>query len=180
MEQENINIEEKIFNDISIYDTENFIVAVPKMPHIPREDGGHLWIRAKNEYFSSRVDLEPKLAIEVMRLTLLIGEAMQKGMKNRGIHIERINYQENGNWACQKNIEPEFHIHLYGRTKNSKTQTWGEALVFPNQDTGFYDNFERFNNEDIQEIKKQINILEKEEKYNITKWSIEDKREENK
>ena len=160
------------FKDEVIYETENFVVAVPKVPHIPRTDGGHLWIRSKEKYFSSRIELEPKLAIEVMRLTMLIGEAMEKAMKNRDINVERINYQENGNWAYQKGMNPEFHIHLYGRTKDSTTQTWGEALVFPNKSTGFYDKFERFNNEDIEELNKQINILEKEEKYNIANWIL--------
>lgn len=160
------------FNDKVIYETENFVVAVPKVPHIPRIDGGHLWIRAKKKYFSSRIELEPKLAIEVMRLTMLLGEAMQKGMKNRGINVERINYQENGNWAYQKGMNPEFHIHLYGRTKNSKTQIWGEALVFPNKNTGFYDNFERLNNEDIEEIKKQITVLEQDSKFIKENWGL--------
>ena len=160
------------FNDNVIYETENFVVAVPKVPHIPRTDGGHLWIRAKKKYFSNRIELEPKLAIEVMRLTMLLGEAMEKGMKNRGINIERINYQENGNWAYQKGMNPEFHIHLYGRTKDSITQTWGEALIFPNKSTGFYDKFERFNNEDIEEIKRQIDLLEKEDKYNLVNWRL--------
>ena len=160
------------FNDNVIYETENFVVAVPKVPHIPRTDGGHLWIRAKKKYFSSRIELEPKLAIEVIRLTMLLGEAMEKGMKNRGINIERINYQENGNWAYQKGMNPEFHIHLYGRTKDSTTQIWGEALVFPNKSTGFYDEFERFNNEDIEEIKRQINLLGKEDKYNFVNWKL--------
>ena len=164
------------FKDEVIYETENFVVAVPKVPHIPRTDGGHLWIRSKEKYFSSRIELEPKLAIEVMRLTMLIGEAMEKAMekamKNRNINVERINYQENGNWAYQKGMKPEFHIHLYGRTEDSKTQIWGEALNFPNKSTGFYDKFERFNNEDIEEIKKQINLLEKEDKYDLKNWGV--------
>lgn len=160
------------FKDEVIYETENFVVAVPKVPHIPRTDGGHLWIRSKEKYFSSRIELEPKLAIEVMRLTMLIGEAMEKAMKNRNINVERINYQENGNWAYQKGMNPEFHIHLYGRTKDSTTQTWGEALVFPNKSTGFYDNFEKFNNEDIEEIKRQITILEQDGKFIKENWSL--------
>lgn len=160
------------FADEVIYETENFVVAVPKVPHIPRTDGGHLWIRAKKSYFSSRTELDPKLAIEVMRLTMLLGEAMEKGMKNREINVERIDYQENGNWAYQKGMNPEFHIHLYGRTRDSKTQAWGEALVFPNKSTGFYEKFERFNNEDIEEIKKQISLLEKDERYNIINWNL--------
>lgn len=159
-------------DDNIIYSTDNFIVCVPKNPHIPRKDGGHIWIRSKEKYFSSRLDLTPKEATEVMRLTMLISEAMVKGMKNRNIQIDRINYQENGNWAFQKGTKPIFHIHLYGRTKNSKTQTWGEALVFPNKDTGFYDNFEPLNNDDINEIKTQIATLEKNEKYNLDNWKL--------
>lgn len=160
------------FKDEVIYETENFIVAVPRVPHIPRTDGGHIWIRAKNRYFESRKDLEPSLAIEVMRLTMLVGEAMQKAMKNRKINIEKINYQENGNWAYQKKQKPTFHIHLYGRTKEAVTQKWGEALVFPNKSTGFYNNFEPFNKEDIQEIIKEIKNIEKEEKYSNKSWNI--------
>lgn len=167
-----LNKEVKPFNDEVIYETENFVVAVPKVPHIPRMDGGHIWIRGKEKYFESRTELNPKQAIEVMRLTMLLGEAMQIGMRNRGINIDRINYQENGNWAYQKGTKPEFHIHLYGRTKDSKTQTWGEALKFPNKSTGFYNKFERFNNEDIEEIKKQISMLEKTEKYNVVNWNL--------
>ena len=161
-----------ILNDRIIYETENFIVCVPKIPHIPREDGGHIWIRGRKSNFCSRLDLDSNEAIEVMRLTMLISEAMINGMKNRNINIERINYQENGNWAYRKGKNPIFHIHLYGRTMNSKTQIWGEALVFPNKETGFYDEFEPFNDDDIKEIKKQIAILENTEKYSLKTWNL--------
>lgn len=160
------------FNDEIIYETKNFIVCIPKTPHIPRKDGGHIWIRAKKNNFCSRLDLNPEEATEVMRLTMLISEAMINGMKSRNISIEIINYQENGNWAYLKGKNPIFHIHLYGRTKNSKTQTFGEALVFPNKDTGFYDKFESFNATDINEIKKQISVLENTEKYNLKSWNL--------
>lgn len=161
-----------ILNDRIIYETKNFIVCVPKIPHIPREDGGHIWIRGRKNNFCSRLDLDSNEAIEVMRLTMLISEAMINGMKNRNINIERINYQENGNWAYRKGKNPIFHIHLYGRTMNSKTQIWGEALVFPNKETGFYDEFEPFNDDDIKEIKKQIAILENTEKYSLKTWNL--------
>lgn len=161
-----------ILNDRIIYETKNFIVCVPKIPHIPREDGGHIWIRGRKNNFCSRLDLDSNEAIEVMRLAMLISEAMINGMKNRNINIERINYQENGNWAYRKGKNPIFHIHLYGRTMNSKTQIWGEALVFPNKETGFYDEFEPFNDDDIKEIKKQIAILENTEKYSLKTWNL--------
>lgn len=162
--------ENKIMNDKIIYQTENFIVYVPYKTHISREDGGHIWIGAKEKYFASRLDLSPTEAIEVMRLAMLISEAMIEGMKNRGINIERINYQDNGNWAYLKGTKPKFHIHLYGRTKESKVQIWGEALKFPNPDDPFYDNFTPFNDEDIEEIKKQISLLENTEKYKLENW----------
>ncbi|MBR3164256.1 hypothetical protein IKF15_03065 [Candidatus Saccharibacteria bacterium] len=161
-----------ILNDRIIHETKNFIVCAPKTPHIPREDGGHIWIRGRKNNFCSRLDLDSNEAIEVMRLTMLISEAMINGMKNRNINIGRINYQDNGNWAYRKGKNPIFHIHLYGRTINSKTQVWGEALVFPNEETGFYDEFEPFNDDDIKEIKKQIAILENTEKYSLKTWNL--------
>ena len=163
-------VENNIMKDKIIYQTENFIVCVPNRVHISREDGGHIWIRAKEKYFSCRLELSPNEAIEVMRLSMLISEAMIVGMKNRGINIERINYQDNGNWAYLKGTKPIFHIHLYGRTKESKVQKWGEALKFPNPNESFYNSFKPFNDDDIEEIKKQIYFLENTEKYKLENW----------
>ena len=59
-----------------------------------------------------------------------------------------------------------------GRTRNSKTQPFGQALNFPYKDTGFYDTFEPFNEEDIQEIQKQIHVLEESKKYDMTSWNL--------
>ena len=153
-----------------IHETETFIVFINDQPCIPREDGGHIKIKAKEKHFTDRLELSPKESIELTRLTMLVGEAMTKGMRNRGIEIAKINYQDNGNWAFLFNKKPEFHIHLYGRTKNSKTQPWGESLNLPNPKSGFYKNFAPLNDEDVHEIKKQIAILENTEKYKIENW----------
>lgn len=166
-------MENSIMKAIAIYETETFVVEVPQKTHIDRADGGHIWIKSKEKYFDNRLALNSKEATEVMRLTMLISEAMVQGMKNRNIKIERINYQENGNWAYLTGTKPVFHIHLYGRTKNAKAQIWGEALVFPNPSTDFYDKFEPFNEEDICEIKKQISRLENTEKYNLANWKLQ-------
>ncbi len=161
-----------VMKDKIIYETKNFVVCVPNKPHISREDGGHIWIRAKERYVSDRTSLTPSEAIEVMRLTMLVGEAMVLGMKDRGVQIERINYQENGNWAYLNNTKPVFHIHLYGRTKNAKSQLWGEALVFPNPSTDFYDKFEAFDEGDIEQISKYLTILENTDKYKMDRWYL--------
>ena len=38
MKNNKLDKEIEPFNDITIYETENFAVAVPKVPHIPRTD----------------------------------------------------------------------------------------------------------------------------------------------
>lgn len=154
-----------------IYQTENFIVEAFDQPHVSRADGGHIRIYPKVR-FADRTRLSPKLAIEVMRLTMLIGEAMSIGLNNRGIDVGRINYQDNGNWSVFKPEGPYFHIHLYGRAKSAKVHKYGDACYFPQRSTGFYDKFEPLNKQDILAIQKQIKILEKKKKYQLKEWGL--------
>lgn len=152
-----------------IYETQNFIVEAEQMPLVTRLDGGHISIIPKIR-LDNRTLLIPKLAIEQMYLTMLIGEAMTIGLNNRGIDIGRINYQDNGNWGVFKPEGPFLHVHLYGRAKSAKIHKYGEACKFPFRETGFYDNFEPINTDDIKEIRKQINILLETEKYSFSNW----------
>jgi len=154
-----------------IYQTNNFIVKVVEKPHVTRIDGGHIVVRPRNSLLD-RTKLEPIMAIELMRLTMLMGEAMAIGLNNRGIDIGRINYQDNGNWSVFKPEGPYLHVHIYGRAKSAKIQKYGDACYFPHRDTGFYDKFEPLNKDDILEIKKQIKRLEKESKYQLSNWQL--------
>ena len=161
-----------VFHDTVVYETETFKLGCPSQPHIPREDGGHLYIRSKEKYFSDRTDFSPREAIEAMRLSVMAGEAMVAAMEKRGVKIARINYQENGNWAFQTGSRPAFHIHLYGRTVDSKTQTWGEALVFPNRKTGFYDGFTPFTQEDLSAIREELEHLAETPRFALSAWGL--------
>ncbi|OGU34329.1 MAG: hypothetical protein A2068_14165 [Ignavibacteria bacterium GWB2_35_6b] len=154
-----------------IYQTENFIVEAVDEPLVTRNDGGHISINPKVKVVD-RTLLSPKHAIELMRLTMLIGEAMTTGLKNRGIDIGRINYQDNGNWGVFKLEGPFLHVHLYGRAKSATIQKYGEACSFPFRETGFYNGFEPLNSDDILEIQKQIEILQKLEKYIKINWGL--------
>lgn len=156
---------------IFIYETDNFVVEAPDEPHITRTDGGHIKITPKVRVLD-RTELSPQLAIELMRLTMIVGKAFKMTMTNCGIEIMRINYHDMGNWAYKKNEEPYFHIHIYGRAKNAKFQPYYEAVQLPDRSTGFYDNFEPLNKEDIKEIQKQINLISKEEKYQDKNWCL--------
>jgi len=155
----------------NIYQTKNFIVDAVEKSHVTRTDGGHLKIYPKVE-LNNRAQLSPELAIELMRLTMLIGEAMTIGLNNRGIDIGRINYQDNGNWSIFKPKGPYLHIHLYGRAKSAKINKYGEACHFPLPKTGFYKKFEPLNKDDILEIQKQIDLLLSRDKYKDLKWGL--------
>ena len=155
-----------------IYETKNFIVESHEKPFITRTDGGHIRIRVKDDSITDRTKLDPKTAIELMRLTMIIGDAMEIAMNNLGIPVVKINYQDMGNWAWKTNTKPFLHIHVFGRASNAVKQIWPESVYLPDRGVGFYDGFEPLNSEDIAEIKKQIDIVFKKEKYSEEKWSL--------
>jgi diadenosine tetraphosphate (Ap4A) HIT family hydrolase len=155
-----------------IYETKNFIVESHEKPFISRTDGGHIRIRVKDDSITDRTKLDPKTAIELMRLTMLIGTAMETAMNNLDVPVVKINYQDMGNWAWKTNTKPFLHIHVFGRASNAIKQVWPESVYLPDRDTGFYDGFEPLNNEDIEEIKKQITIVLQDNKYSEEKWGL--------
>lgn len=155
-----------------IFETKNFIVESHEKPFIARTDGGHIRIRIKDDSITDRTKLNPKTAIELMRLTMIVGVAMETTMNNLGIPVIKINYQDMGNWAWKTNTKPFLHIHVFGRAGNAVKQIWPESVYLPDRGTGFYDGFEPLNNEDIEEMKKQINIVLQEEKYGEKKWGL--------
>ena len=154
-----------------IFQTRNFIIEAPEKPHISRADGGHIWILPKVRT-SDRTKLSPEQAVELIRLTMVTGEAMAKGLNKRGIDVGRINYQENGNWSVFDQKGPYLHIHLYGRAKSAKVQKYGDACYFPQMETGFYDLFEPLNDGDIEEIREEIELIFKQDKYQNKNWHL--------
>lgn len=156
-----------------IYKTENFTVEVFDKPHIDRNDGGHIKI-SPNIRIIDRQQLSPKLAIECMRLTTVVGEAMTKIMNTHGVDIGRINYQDNGNWSVFEPEGPYFHIHLYGRAKSAKIQKYGESCLFPlrSKYPEFYEKNKPLNEDDIRDIKTEIEKLLTSEKYSNLSWGL--------
>src|SRR5689334_1279270 len=97
-----------------IFESLNFIVQSAEFPLVDRNDGGHITIDPKFKV-SNRQDLTSREAIELMRLTMIVGEAMTIVMNRHGVDIGRINYQDNGNWSVFTPEGPQLHYHLYGR-----------------------------------------------------------------
>jgi diadenosine tetraphosphate (Ap4A) HIT family hydrolase len=156
-----------------IYETEHFLVDAHDKPHHSRENGGHLKITPK-EKFTHRWEMPPQLAIGLMYMTMIVGEATTTVMRSKGLDVVRINFQDNGNWAYKPDStkEPQVHIHLYIRTSHEKHpdndprfQAFPEALVFPPYESGYYDNFQTLTASDCMDIKTEIERLLQTEKY---------------
>jgi diadenosine tetraphosphate (Ap4A) HIT family hydrolase len=156
-----------------IFSSENFVVEAHQKPHIDRIDGGHIRISPKVR-IRDRQELSPKLAIELMRLTIVAGKAMKSAMNKQGVDIERINYQDNGNWSVFSPEGPFFHIHLYGRAKSAKIQKYGEACYFPHKNTHpeFYKNLKPLNSKDNKAIAAEIQKIFQEEEFSDKKWGL--------
>jgi len=143
-----------------IYKTKNFILESHERPEIDRLEGGHIKISAKKNV-ADRTKLSAKEAIELMRFTIVAGKAMIKGMAKSGVKINRINYQDNGNWT------PHLHIHLYGRAVDAKIQKYGEPLT-----SGHQDKFNKLNPKDIEAIKREIKNLFNKKEFSDKTWRL--------
>ena len=147
-----------------ILETKTFSVEVPEKPFVDREDGGHLRIMSKIKV-KDRTELNAEQTVEYALLSEVIGKALELAMTKRGVDIGNVNWQEMGNWSVFKPEGITLHMHIFGRAKNAKTQKYGEAVKLPFRDTGFYDGFEKLNQDDVSAIKQEIADLLKVEKY---------------
>ena len=58
-----------------------------------------------------------------------------------------------------------FYTSMYLAGQVMPQQIWPESVYLPDRGTGFYDGLEPLNNEDVEETKKQIEIVLQEDKY---------------
>lgn len=144
-----------------VYEARHFVLKTLDRPHVSRGDGGHVVIDPKVPV-EDRTQLTPEQAIELVKLTMVGGEALKTVLSRKGIDIGRINYQDNGNWRA------ELHVHLYGRARNAKLQPWGHALAFPPTREAFIremGDLEPLQAEDISELRAEIARLLATDKY---------------
>jgi diadenosine tetraphosphate (Ap4A) HIT family hydrolase len=144
-----------------IFESEHFQVITPESPHVSRSDGGHLIVNPKVP-IEDRTRLSREKAIELMKLTMVAGEAMKSVLTQRGIDIGRINYQDNGNWRH------ELHVHLYGRARAATIQIYGHPLSLPPTREAFKQqmgNLEPLTSDDVAALRAEIERLLGTEKY---------------
>ena len=135
-----------------VFELRHFVVTSPEQPHVSRADGGHLIIHPR-VMVEDRTHLSGEQAVELVKLTMVAGEAMRTVLGRKGIDLGRINYQDNGNWR------PELHVHLYGRARNATLQPFGHALAFPPTAAAFraqMGSLEPLHETDAQEISAEM------------------------
>ncbi len=143
-----------------IFESLNFIVEPHPRNEVDRLDGGHIVINPKVSIVD-RQQLTPDQAKELMRLTILVGEAMKRYYMSIGIELARVNYQDNGNWRHEQ------HYHLYGRAVNAKYQKAGDPII-----SGHKDEYQNLTDSDIAGLQKEINQLLTEPNYSDSTWGF--------
>jgi diadenosine tetraphosphate (Ap4A) HIT family hydrolase len=156
-----------------ILETDHFLVEAAARPLVDREDGGHIVINPKIR-IENLQQLTPIQGIELIRLTMVVGEAMEIVMNQHGVEVGRINYQDNGNWGVFKPEGPYCHLHIYGRAKGAKHQKYGQALNFPHWDEhpSFYEHLKPLNALDIESMRIEVARLMSHEKYSDKNWRL--------
>jgi diadenosine tetraphosphate (Ap4A) HIT family hydrolase len=148
-----------------------FDIEIPEKPLVDREDGGHLRIASRMKV-KDRTELTTLQTIEYALLSEVAGKALEQAMTLRGIEIGNINWQEMGNWSVFKPQGVTLHMHIFGRAKTARVQKYGEAVRLPSPDTGFYDNFQKLDEGDVQAIKERMKELLSLEKYRSLKTVV--------
>lgn len=147
-----------------ILETKTFAVEVPEKPFVGREDGGHLRIMSKVKV-KDRTELTLDQSVEYALLSEVVGKGLELAMTKRGIEIGNVNWQEMGNWSVHKPEGITMHMHIFGRAKNAQNQKYGEAVKLPFRETGFYDDFKKLDDDDINELKRVFDALLNSDKY---------------
>ncbi len=156
----------------TLFKSLSFIVERAPRPFISREEGGHIRIFPIDSSISCIHDLSSKQAIELIRLEMVVREAMIDGMNLQGVPVVWVNMEDLGNWAFKRNEKPILHIHVFGRVASAKKQVWPEAPYLPDRSSGFYDGFEPLTNEDMRVIGQLIERKLIEKKYSNLNWGL--------
>ena len=130
----------------------NVSILVPATPLNSREDGGHLTIEP-HRIFADRSLATPKEAVELMIATMLAGDALI-----HAIGVEKVNYQDMGNWSINKE-DAKLHIHAFGRHAKQVFQVRGESITFFPQGHPIYsEKYKSFNEKEMESIVQRMNL----------------------
>jgi len=144
----------------TVYEDRHFQVIAPERPLNCRDDGGHL-ILIKREAVSDRSELSCEEAIAFVRITMAVGKAMYETRR-----IERMNYEDLGNWSLDDPGGPKMHLHFFGRAKRQVHQVRGQHIaLFPKDHPIYEGHLKPLTEHDVMELRERIAAILHEPKY---------------
>jgi len=143
-----------------VYEDKYFKVISPEFPLNCRDDGGHL-ILIKKEKITDRSGMTYQEAIDFMRISMAVGKAMYEVLR-----IERMNYEDLGNWGVDEPGGAKMHLHFFGRAKEEIHQIRGHHMFLYPKGHKIYDgHLKSFTDDDLQQLKSRIDKILGETKY---------------
>jgi len=153
---------ENVVADQLVYEDKYFRVISPESPFNSREDGGHLKMYKKVEV-TDRSDLTYQEAIDFMRLSMLVGRAMYDVLG-----VERMNYEDLGNWGLDKPGGAKMHLHFFGRAREQVHQIRGHHMfLFPKGHPIYRGHLAPLTEDEVARLRARMQELSMEEKYVI-------------
>jgi len=143
-----------------VYEDKYFVVISPEYPLNCRDDGGHL-ILIKKEKVTDRSDMTYQEAIDFMRISMAVGKAMYEVLG-----IERMNYEDLGNWGIDDPGGAKMHLHFFGRAKEQTHQIRGHHMfLYPKGHKIYQGHLKAFSNGDLRQLRSRIAEILSEPKY---------------
>lgn len=146
--------------DITVYEDKFFQVVSPEFPLNCREDGGHL-VLLKKENVRDRSEMTWQEAIDFIRISMMVGQAMYKVLG-----VERMNYEDLGNWGVDKPQGSNMHLHFFGRAREQTHQIRGShMMIYPEGHKIYRGHLKPFTEEEVAALKQELEAIAHEEKY---------------
>jgi diadenosine tetraphosphate (Ap4A) HIT family hydrolase len=147
-------------SDKIVYEDKYFRVVSPGFPLNCRDDGGHLVLQKRSHVFD-RSDMTYQEAIDFMRISMIVGKAMYQVLG-----IERMNYEDLGNWGIDELGGPKMHLHFFGRAKKQMHQIRGHHMfLYPKGHEIYRGHLKPFNEDEVDKLRQKIKEISAEEKY---------------
>ncbi len=144
----------------SVYEDRHFQVIAPTAPLHCRDDGGHL-ILIKREPVTDRSDLSFEEAVDFMRISMAVGKAMY-----RTLGIERMNYEDLGNWGLDDPGGAKLHLHFFGRARRQVHQMRGQHMtLFPKGHPIYEGHLKPVADEEVALLRAAVAEILREPKY---------------
>jgi diadenosine tetraphosphate (Ap4A) HIT family hydrolase len=115
----------------------------------------------KKEQVTDRSDLTYQEAIDCMRISMAVGRAMYDVLG-----IERMNYEDLGNWGLDEPGGAKMHLHFFGRAREQIHQIRGQHLfLYPKGHKIYEGHLKPFTEEEVARLKARVAAILREPKY---------------